>query len=388
MKVVLLFTFIAVVLLLSCHSSSVEPLQGEINAIAKRWVPDKRVGICSFTLLRRGGDKMVLKGESLIPEARSEVLALLKSKGISVTDSSVMLPDTVQNEKSWGIIDISVANLRSRPAHPAELVSQAIMGTPVRVLKEDDGWILIQTPDHYIAWTNNSSVQRMSFPEINNWRNSDRLIYKDSYGTVYKDIMRTMIMSDLVAGAIVIKKSGKGDVSEVCLPDGRNGYVSNQNWMNFKQWKDTVSLISDKMIATGNQFLGFPYLWGGTSSKAMDCSGFVKTVCFLNGVILERDASQQFMHGKEIDITSGWDKLQKGDLLFFGSKQPFHVTHVGMYIGDSEVINSSGYVRIGSLDRNRDNFSDYLSSTLIGAKRIIGFNPEQGYLPVKLHNWY
>jgi len=388
MKLIISIAVVFIALFTCCRSRSVELLQGEINEITKRWMPDKRVGICNFTLLKRGGEKMILEGESLIPEARNEVLALLSSKGVSVIDSSVILPDTVQNEKYWGIIDLSVANLRGKPAHSSELVSQAIMGTPVRVLKEEGGWILIQTPDKYIGWTNGSSVQRMSRHEIKNWENSDRIIFNDTYGIVYGDIKLTRVISDLVAGAIINKKSEIGDVSEVILPDGRNGYVSNQNWISFKQWKDTVSLISDNMIAIGKRFLGFPYLWGGTSSKAMDCSGFVKTVCFLNGIITERDASQQFRHGKEIDVTSGLDKLQKGDLLFFGSKQPFRVTHVGIYIGDSEVINSAGSVRIVSLDRNRANFSDNLSSSLLGAKRIIGFTPEQGYLPVKLHNWY
>jgi len=142
------------------------------------------------------------------------------------------------------------------------------------------------------------------------------------------------------------------------------------------------------MITTGRQFLGFPYLWGGTSSKGLDCSGFVKTVCFLNGVILERDASQQIKHGQEIDISSGWGNLQKGDLLYFGSKDPYRVVHTGVYIGDSEVINSAGSVQINSLDKKRENFSEYLSSTFLGARRIIGLQPEQGYLPVKLHGWY
>jgi hypothetical protein len=195
-------------------------------------------------------------------------------------------------------------------------------------------------------------------------------------------------VSDLVAGAIVVKKSERKSIIEVTLPDGRSGYVSNQKWLNLKQWEDTISVIPSQLIANGKRFLGFPYLWGGTSSKGIDCSGFVKTIYFLNGVILERDASQQFKHGKEIDITSGWENLQKGDLLFFGSKETKHITHVGMYIGDSEVIHSSGSVRINSLDPKRENYSKYLSSILVGAKRVIGTPSGLGYLPVKLHSWY
>jgi len=388
MKLVISFSVAILSLLISCQPRSVEPLQTEIDAIAKRWVPDKRVGICNFKLENGSGDKIVLKGETIFPGAKTEVMQLLKDKGISVTDSAVILPDSVSLKKYWGVVSLSIANLRSKPAHSSELLSQAIMGTPVRVLKMEDGWVLVQTPDLYIAWTNQAALQLMSNPEMSEWRNGDRLIYTESNGSVYEDSKQTVVMSDLVAGAIVTKKSESKNITEVSLPDGRLGFVTNQNWRSFKQMKDTVSLIADNLIIAGKRFLGFPYLWGGTSSKAMDCSGFVKTVYFLNGVVLERDASQQINHGKEINITSGYTNLQKGDLLYFGSKQPYKVTHTGMYIGDSEFIHSSGYIHINSLDKTRENFNSDLVSKLLGARRVIGNPPEQGCLPVKQHDWY
>jgi SH3-like domain-containing protein len=375
-------------LLNSCQSTSIAPLQKEIDSIAKRLVPDKRVAICDISLVKGKGSEMVLKGESTITEAKTEIIQLLSSKGITVIDSVVILPDTIHLEKNWGIVSLSVANLRSKPAHSAEMVSQAIMGTPCRVLKEDDGWLLIQTPDLYIGWTNESSVQQMNREKINEWRTSERIIYTDTYGVISGDDKLSTVISDLVTGAIVIKKSEVKNISEVTLPDGRSGYVSNQKWLNLKEWKDTVNLIPEKMISTGERFLGFPYLWGGTSSKGLDCSGFVKTVCFLNGVILERDASQQYKHGEVIDVTSGWEKLKKGDLLFFGSKEPLRVTHVGMYIGESQFIHCSGSVRFNSFDPKKEDYSKHLSSVLVGAKRIIGQPSQGGIMSVKLHSWY
>jgi hypothetical protein len=385
----ILFTAVVVLALLSaCYQHSEDKLQAEIDTIAKHWVPDKRVGICDLRLVKGAGGGMILKGESMFPGAKTDVLKLLRSKSIMVIDSAILLPDTVNVKKSWGLINISVANLRGKSAHAAELVSQAIMGTPVSILKEDNGWVLVQTPENYIAWTNESSVNKMSFPEMIKWRNSDRMIYTESFGKVCKDPKLTEVISDLVAGAIVTKLSENPDFSSVILPDGRSGYVAKNNWLPFKQWKDTVSVIDDQLIKSGKQFLGFPYLWGGTSSKAMDCSGFVKTVFFLNGTILERDASQQVKHGVEVDVTSGWNNLQKGDLLFFGSRDPYRVTHVGLYIGNSELIHSSGSIRISSLDNKRDNYSIILGTTLLTARRVIGLPPENGYLPVRLHNWY
>ncbi len=381
-------SFALLTVLLGCESRSVEPLQSEIDSISRHWLPDKRIGICNFNLVSTKGDEMVLRGESMFSEAKDEILQLLKNKGITIIDSVTLLPDTVQIEKNWGLITLSVANMRSRPAHSSEMVSQAIMGTPVRILKDGDGWVLIQTPDRYLGWTNKSAVQVMSRSEIGQWRSKERVIFTGSAGNIFADSPGKTVLSDLVAGTIVEMKSQDQKSIMVSLPDGRLGYVPKVNWMNFNIWKDTVSLKSEKMIVSGKQLMGFPYLWGGTSSKGMDCSGFVKTVCFLNGVIVERDASQQSHHGVEIDLKSGWNNLQKGDLLFFGSKQPYRVNHVGLYIGNGEVLHESGSVHINSLDKSKANFNEELNSNLVVARRIIGFTPEQGYWPLKMHNWY
>ena len=388
MKYLLSFSFVILFALLSCKSKSVEPLQFDIDGIAKHWLPDKRVGICNFNLVSTNNNDVVLKGESLYPEAKAEVLEYLKAKGVSIIDSVVILPDTVRFEKNWGLITLSVANMRTKPAHSSEMVSQAIMGTPVRILKEVEGWALIQTPDLYIGWTNKSAIHPMTRSAINDWRSSERLMYTGTEGRIIGEDSSNTIISDLVAGALVVKKSGTSNLAVVSLPDGRTGVVQRVNWTDFNKWKDTISLKTDQMISTGKKFMGFPYLWGGTSSKGMDCSGFVKTICFLNGVILERDASQQVNHGKEVDLSSGPGKLIKGDLLFFGSKQPYRVTHVGLYIGNNEVLHESGSVHINSLEKGKPNYNEELLSDLVAARRIIGNSPEKGYWPLKNHNWY
>jgi gamma-D-glutamyl-L-lysine dipeptidyl-peptidase len=388
MKYIISVSVVLMTLLISCGSRSVEPLQGEIDSLSRHWVPDKRIGICNLSVVNSGGTGIVLKGESMFPGARAEALKLLNGKGISIIDSVVILPDTIHMEKNWGLITLSVANMRSKPAHSSEMVSQAIMGTPVRLLKDGDGWILIQTPDQYIGWTNKSAVHQMTRSELGTWRSSGRIIFTASEGKIFNDFTGKAVISDLVAGTILVKKSETLKGSQVELPDGRIGYVSGIDWKNFNQWKDSISLRSDRIIETGKQFMGFPYLWGGTSSKGMDCSGFVKTVCFLNGVIVERDASQQARHGLEIDLSPGLNNLQKGDLLFFGSKQPYRVNHVGIYVGNGEVLHESGSVHINSLEKNKTNFNEELSSNLVGARRIIGFSTERGYWPLSIHNWY
>ena len=103
-------------------------------------------------------------------------------------------------------------------------------------------------------------------------------------------------------------------------------------------------------------FLGSPYLWGGTSTKGMDCSGFTKTVYLLNGFIIPRDASQQIHAGEVVDEHLNFEGLEKGDLMFFGTKATDNneqrVTHVGIWLGNGkgEFIHSASKVRLSSID--------------------------------------
>ncbi|MBK7132617.1 MAG: C40 family peptidase [Bacteroidales bacterium] len=131
-------------------------------------------------------------------------------------------------------------------------------------------------------------------------------------------------------------------------------------------------------------------MWGGTSSKAVDCSGFMQSVFFRNGLILSRDASLQALHGDHVSVSEGYSDLQKGDLLFFGTRDEKgdHVTHVALYIGDSEFIHASSRVMINSLDSSRTNFSSFRKNSLLSARRILGAEDDSGIVLVSSHELY
>src|SRR5439155_1420023 len=64
-------------------------------------------------------------------------------------------------------------------------------------------------------------------------------------------------------------------------------------------------------LKTAESFIGVPYLWGGTTALGLDCSGFVQQVYRLNGVALPRDADQQAVLGRKVEVA------RAGDLMFF-----------------------------------------------------------------------
>lgn len=108
------------------------------------------------------------------------------------------------------------------------------------------------------------------------------------------------------------------------------------------------------------QFLGVPYVWGGTSPSGFDCSGFVQYVFAHFGIALPRTSYDQFNVGTEVSQAN----LQPGDIVFFDSYGS-GASHDGVYIGDGEFINAA------SSDVEIDNLtSGYWAEHYIGARRV------------------
>lgn len=379
-----------IMILTGCLNPVKKDFQSEIDSIAVRFVPDKRTGICNISS-RPGADGiLILTGETTNSLVKKEIIKALNNQGISLIDSIIILPDTVTNKKFMGVVTTSVINLRKNPDHRAELVSQAILGTPVLVLKNKNSWLLIQTPDNYIAWTEKSSVSLMSRSELNGWKKAERVIYLENTGWIYTGPGESGIVGDLVAGSIMQKGGESQGYVNVVLPDGRNGFISKKAVMSFDKFRNQLTIDADNVLNMASSLLGVPYLWGGSSTKGVDCSGFVQTVYFMNGRILSRDASLQALHGYPVSLSESFSSLRRGDLLFFGSKEnsDLHVTHVAIYKGDSEYINASGRVIINSLDSTRSDYSSYRRKSLLLARRIIGVDNDPGIVPVMKHLWY
>ncbi len=342
-----------------------------LESVREQFAPDKRVAL--FKVEQRGN---VLAGQTNMPEAKQDLLKKLKEANISYVDSIEVLPEAELEGKNYGVIAISVANLRSEPKHPAELATQATMGTPVHVLKQERGWYLVQTPDKYLAWVDERGVSLMDKAAFDAWQKSPKLLYTKPYGFAYEAAEANAgTVSDLVYGDVLALQQKQGDFYAVTFPDGRKGFVPAAESVKYEEWLASRKPNGDNLVSTSKQLLGLPYLWGGTSFKGVDCSGFTKTVYFMNGLVLPRDASQQVHIGELVDTSNGWNNLQPGDLLFFGvpakEGKSERVVHVGMWIGgNQEFIHSAGRVRISSMNPNAENFDEPELKRFLRAKRI------------------
>ncbi len=367
----ILFYFISLIIISCAGNKKLELIQECIQEVKYEYAPDKRTSI--FEIEVDKNESWMLKGETNLPSAKAALMEKIAQRGIEVIDEIMVIP-TDRVHKKYAIVNVSVANLRSYPTHSAELVTQALLGTPVKVLKNKDGWCLIQTPDHYISWTNGSALVLMDDHELKDWSSNPKIMYLPTSGYSMNEAGNQRV-SDLVAGNILSMEQAQKAHWSVAYPDGRKAIVRKNEAMELQSWKDQIAFTDTSISHAAKALMGVPYLWGGTSTKGVDCSGFTKTVYFIHGLIIPRDASQQVLVGKLIDTEKYFDTLQVGDLLFFGrinEDKSERATHVGMWLGNNQFIHSSGDVHISSMDSLAENFDDYYFNRYLRTKRIIG----------------
>ena len=132
--------------------------------------------------------------------------------------------------------------------------------------------------------------------------------------------------------------------------------------------RPVVSDVSDttadgySISSTALSLRGAPYRNGGVDPAGFDCSGLVKYVFEQHGVLMPREARQQFQVGTPVEPAS----LAPGDLVFFTTVAP-GPSHVGILVGGDQFVHApttNGVVRVDSLS------SQYWSSRFIGAKRV------------------
>jgi hypothetical protein len=397
----IIFLVLAILLTPVCKGDEKsEKIQKLFDSISKeikaQYAPDRRVKTYEpFLFFPKDGSVPVLKGSTTEAGAKEALLKALAANKIKVVDSMVVLPDPALKDKIYGIAALSVINFRYGPDYAEESATQTIMGTPLRILEKRGGWTRAVTPEGYIAWVTSGSIMPMNEKEYMTWSLSPRLIIT-AYYTLFRDAPSetSPVVSDGVMGCIVRADGESGDYYKVILPNGKKCFVQKTNATDFENWVDSRNPTPENIISTAKQFIGFPYMWGGTSIKAMDCSGFAKTSYYLNGVILERDASQQALYGDSISTANNFEALKAGDLIFFGSKatpdRRERISHVGIYLGGGEFIHSATSVRINSLIPSASNYYEG-SNRLVRVRRIIPQIDKikgEGILSIKNHPWY
>jgi hypothetical protein len=372
--------------LLSCNrndNKTLPEMHALIDSVRIQYVPDKRDNVFEISVSFFKG-KPVVQGVTSVAEAKIDLLYHIREINPETIDSIRILPDESLEDRIFGIVNVSVADLRTSPGYDEEMATQLLLGMPLQLLQSRQGWFRVKTPEGYVAWIQQSSMTRMNQQAFTQWQESKKVIFTDDYGFAYEmpDENRQR-SSDLVFGNLLKFESEEGQFYRISYPDGRAAYMLKSQSRKFDEWKESIRLTEESIVEKALELKGIPYTWGGTSVKAMDCSGFTKTVYLKHGIILKRDASQQAKTGIPVDIQNGYDNLRPGDLLFFGKTR---VRHVAIYLGNKEFIHAAGRVRINSLDPAQPHYDEGNATELINARRILGAIGTEGVWELRIKN--
>jgi hypothetical protein len=369
-----------------------------VSHIQAQFAPDKRTAVFQVQLV--SPEPLVLSVETTEPASLPAFKSVLAKALPAAQVQEQVLPAKDLGEKVYGIARLSVCNNRAQPANAAEMVTQTLMGTVVDILKKEKGYYLVRTPDGYISWTEASGISPVDKTGLQQWLKANRVVFTAEFGHAYSEPdERSLPVSDLVSGDILQLSGKKKGFARVLYPDGRVAYIEKKWLTPYSKWVAGPNPTATQILTTAQTLMGVPYLWGGTSIKGVDCSGFTKTCYFLNGVIIPRDASQQALVGEAVDIYEQDSvslqkclaNLQAGDLLFFGwnpGGKGTRIVHTAIYMGKGAFIQSAGFVRISSLVPSAANYDEREAKRLVSARRMLTAIGTPGITRIDQHAMY
>ena len=273
----------------------------------------------------------------------------------TVSDTDVDLVTQAQEAASvYGYTNLGIAvvdsgnlNVRQAPGTDAELVGKMPNHAACEVLGVDGEWTQIQSG------------------EVTGYVKSEYLVTGEEAAALAEEVKETV--AKVTTTTLYVREEPNTDCSIVTsMPmgeelevieqlegwikvaiDSDEGYVSadyvevntelpTAMTMTEVRYGQGVSDVRVDLVSYACQFVGNPYVWGGTSlTKGVDCSGFVLSVFANYGVSLPHSSVAQSNSGTKISSS----EAQPGDLFFYGNGS--RINHVAIYIGNGQVVHAS-----------------------------------------------
>ena len=262
-------------------------------------------------------------------------------------------------------VSVGVADVRREPDGASEQVTQALLGAAATPIESaPNGWTRIRLVD-YEGWIRGEhlAAPARQTPHVAVVTAPRTSLYVASRGDAnVGEVFATSLLPITVAG----QRPASSRV-RVALPGARVAWVA-ADAVEERPIEEPFPLRGpEEAVALARRLLGVPYLWGGVSQLGIDCSGLAQLACRAAGVIIPRDADQQY-EGMPFVVDRA--SVRFGDLVFFASKGA--ITHVGIALDNMTLLHASGSgesVIITSLDPAEGGYSARLAGMYAGARR-------------------
>lgn len=212
-----------------------------------------------------------------------------------------------------GICVVTVAPVRAENSDRAEIVTEILFGESADILEVNKNWTKIKMHyDGYEGWMDTKQIKHVTEEHLTNRKVT---LITENFASIMTNDGRTLLSmgSEVEYTAVASRRSHN---------------------------------LRESIALTAKEFLNVPYLWGGKSFFAVDCSGFVQLVFKIHNIKLPRDTYQQAEVG---EVLSFVEESQPGDLAFFENSEG-KIIHVGIMLENQKIIHASGKVRIDTLD--------------------------------------
>lgn len=255
--------------------------------------------------------------------------------GVTGTENTEEASETTEtqeptaNQTKTMYVNSQTVNVRSNPDKSSSIVTQLAINEQVTVISEQNGWsqITFDGGEGYIS----SSLLSNTRQETSRGSSTSRTETNSSNGQS--------------------SESNAQSNSTTTQNDSTSSSAGASN--------STSSSRGSEVLAYAMKFLGYPYVYGGSSPSGFDCSGFTSYVYKHFGVSLSRTAAGQYSNGTAVSRAN----LQVGDLVMFGSP----INHVGIYAGGGRIVHAANPSRGVTTDTIN---SGYYNTHYVGARRI------------------
>jgi cell wall-associated NlpC family hydrolase len=241
-------------------------------------------------------------------------------------------------------------NVREEPSTSGKLVGKLPKNAACEVLEQtEDGWAHIQSGEvegyvslEFLLTGPDARVKAKELVRTVAIAETDGLNVREQPNT------DSAIMTQVLKGEELEYVETLSDGWVKVSIDGEDAYVS-EEFVTVEETLDTAITMTELLYGQGvsdvrvdlceyaKQFVGNPYVWGGTSlTKGADCSGFVMSVFKKYGISLSHSSKAQANEGTKISLS----EIKPGDLIFYGNSSG-SINHVAIYIGGGQIVHAS-----------------------------------------------
>lgn len=299
--------------------------------------------------------------------------------------SGEYITGTTQTDFSLGtakIVCSTTVNFRSQPSTSSTVLASMPNGASVNITGVSNGWFKATyngqngyVSADYVSFAGSGSGSSSSSNQSSSTTRTGKIVCDTSVNFRSQPNTSCSIIGSLYNGATVTILSSENGWYKATY-NGKTGYIS-ADYVTVTSGQASDSAVSKPsnsvsyngtsakrkaVIEYAAQFLGTPYVYGGSTPSGFDCSGFTSYV-FANTVgSIPRVAQAQFDATTRVSMS----ELKPGDLVFFGSSAS-SISHVGIYVGDGKFIHSP---HTGDVVKY-DSLSGYYSNRFQGGGRVI-----------------